>query len=261
MQIGFLAVMFILGACIGSFLCCQVRRMHLKGKKQKFGPRSICLHCKKQLKWYENIPIISWLIQGGKCTKCKAKIGIAEILAEIAVAIAFLCIGTTVDIMSATTLDWITFTATLLLTTVFCFLAIYDGIYGELPLTELVLSIVLAAAVFAAKNWGAFSVSVALDALYAVLILGGLYLLLYAISRGKWVGNGDWILGTAIALALGTPWLALVALFVSNITACFVMYPFVREKKKKQIYFGPFLVIAFIIVITFSGFIESVIIY
>ena len=253
--------MFILGACMGSFLCCQVRRLHLKEKKQKFGPRSICLHCKKQLKWYENIPIISWLALGGKCSKCKAKIGAAEIISELLIAIAFLCIGTTVDVISATAQNWVVFTVTILLTVSLSFLAIYDGIYGELPNFALILSVVLAVAVFIAKNWFSITWPVVLDALFAVAILGGIYLLLYLISKGKWVGDGDWILGAIIGLALGSPWLALITLFVSNITACFVMYPAVKSKKNKQIFFGPFLVFAFIVAITFSGFLESMIIY
>lgn len=253
--------MFVLGACIGSFLCCQVRRLHLKEKKQKFGPRSICLHCKKQLKWYENIPIISWLALGGKCSKCKTKIGAAEIVSELLVAIAFLCVGTTIDIVSATAQNWVVFATTLLLVSSLCFLGIYDGIYGELPNFALVISIILAIAVFLSKNWLSFSWAAVLDALFAIAILGGIYLFLYLISKGKWVGDGDWILGVIIGLALGSPWLALITLFVSNITACFVMYPAVKSKKNKQIFFGPFLVMAFIIAVTFSGFLESVIIY
>ena len=91
-------------------------------------------------------------------------------------------------------------------------------------------------------------------------MLGGLYLILFLVSKGKWVGDGDWILGSIIAIALGKPWLALIALFLSNLIACMVMYPYVKNKSKKQIYFGPFLVIAYVIAITFSGFLESMVI-
>ena len=67
METVFLVGLFILGACFGSFLCCQARRLRIKdkhGKKsvKKLGSRSVCLHCKAKLKWYDNIPIISWLI-------------------------------------------------------------------------------------------------------------------------------------------------------------------------------------------------------
>lgn len=261
MQIGLLVLMFILGACIGSFLCCQARRLHYReSHKKSLGPRSVCMNCKKQLKWYENLPIVSWVIQGGKCRKCKAKIGLAEILSELATAIAFTMLGATISIETASTLEWIIFGTTLALIISLAFLAIYDGIYGELPNFALVISLVLAVAVFVVKNWNIWSWPIFLDTLFAISILGGIYLFLYLVSKGKWVGDGDWLLGVIIATALGKPWLALITLFISNITACFVMYPFVKSKSKKQIYFGPFLVIAYTITLTFSSFLESMII-
>ncbi len=93
-----------------------------------------------------------------------------------------------------------------------------------------------------------------LNVLYSVLILGGTYLVLYLISKGKWVGDGDWLLGTAIGLALGHPWLAVNALFIANLTACLVMAPIVKKTHHKKIYFGPFMVVAFIIVYSFADF-------
>ena len=61
----------IFGAAFGSFACCQAWRIRLReeGKKDP-GKRSVCLNCGKKLAWYENIPIVSWLAQGGKCRKC-----------------------------------------------------------------------------------------------------------------------------------------------------------------------------------------------
>ena len=261
MQIGFGVLMFALGAIIGSFLCCQVRRIELfSNKKKRLGRRSVCMNCKKQLVWYENIPIISWLIQGGKCRKCKKKIGCGEILSELGMATAFACISTTIDIGSADLMSWLAFGIQILFVTSLGFLAIYDGIYGELPNIALYLSLVISLAVVLVSHWGALSWNTLFDALLSVAILGGIYLFLYLISKGKWVGDGDWILASTIAIALGKPWLSLVALFLSNLTASLVMYPFVKGKTKKQIYFGPFLVIAYITTVTFSGFLESMVI-
>ena len=96
-----------------------------------------------------------------------------------------------------------------------------------------------------------------MDIIGSVLILGGLYLALYLVSKGKWVGDGDWILGTILALVLGTPWLALITLFVANLTACLVMAPIVKKNRHQKIYFGPFMIIAFIIVLSFSTFFNS----
>ncbi len=261
MQISFGVLMFFLGAVIGSFLCCQVRRLELLfSKKKTLGPRSVCMSCKKKLNWYENIPLFSWLFQGGKCRKCKAKIGCGEILAEFGIAAAFACTSTTVDVANASTIDWMRFATLVIFVTSLGFLAIYDGIYGELPNFALIISASLALAVVLAYHYNAFSWGVMLDALFAISILGGIYLFLYLISGGKWVGDGDWLLGSIIAVAIGKPWLALIVLFLSNLIACLVMYPLVKNKSKKQLYFGPFLVIAYIIVLTFSEFLEGLVI-
>ena len=110
MQIAFFVFMFILGSALGSFLCCQVRRMHARtSKKSVKNTRSICMHCKKQLKWYDNIPVISWLMLKGRCRFCHKKIGIAEILAEVLSGVALVLIATTINIETADVLAWVKF--------------------------------------------------------------------------------------------------------------------------------------------------------
>ena len=285
MQIAFLAILFIVGACLGSFLCCQARRLHLrtaepvrptkptkatKSKSAKspirLGKRSVCLHCGYQLKWYDNLPLISWLVLKGKCRKCGKKIGLAELLSEFGVGLAFLTFGLglqfrgiTLEIMldSQPLITWLSL-ATMLLVFIplLAFLAIYDGLYGQLPTLYLTFSIICAIIIITLREWASFSNLATLgqhlvDLLFAFLILGGLYFVLYKVSKGKWVGDGDWLLGTALALALGTPWLALLTLFIANFLACLVMLPTLKRNKTHQIYFGPFMVIAFIIVSSF----------
>ena len=265
MEVAFLIFLFILGACLGSFLCCQARRLHFKvahkGSK-KLGSRSVCLHCHYQLEWYDNLPIISWLILRGKCRKCHHQIGLAEIISEIALGLGFLALGTTINPFVANPLTWSIFIATLLLVTSLAFLAIYDGLYGELPTRLLILSIVLAAIVLSLNHAAVlvasgFTPELIYQPILSVLILGGLYLILYLISHGKWVGDGDWLLATAIGIALGHPWLALIALFIANLLACLIMAPAFFIKKQHRIYLGPFLVIAFVITLVFANFFQS----
>ena len=264
MQIGFLIILFIIGSCFGSFLCCQARRLHFKTTAKKgtksLGSRSVCLHCRYQLAWYDNIPIISWLLLRGKCRKCHHKIGIAELVSELGVALAFLALGFTISITSADILMWLIFLSTLLLIAALGFLAIYDGLYGELPMRYLILAICLAAIVLILKESlilqsSPFSAECIYYPLLSVLILGGLYLILYTASHGAWVGDGDWLLATAIGLAIFHPWYALGILFLSNFLALIVMFPYVKKSHQHRIYFGPFLVIAFVIVLVLSNII------
>ena len=267
--------MFILGAVFGSFFCCQVRRACMKhwrvtrlegdprrvetkwGRRrrgrtrQEYPARSICLHCKKQLKWYDNIPIISWLILRGKCRNCHKKIGYAEIISELASGIALLSIASTINTETATTENWLTFVPIAVFTLSLLFLAIYEGITGELPTIWLIVSVILAVISILPPLISNFSPMPFLSA----ALFGGIYLGLYLISKGKWVGDGDWILAGSIGLALGHPWLSAVALFIANLSACLVMYPIVKNKKNHQIYFGPFLVLSFIFTYTFHDII------
>ena len=262
MGIIILLLLFMLGACFGSFLCCSARRLHLKSKKKKLGRRSVCLNCKTKLKWYDNIPIVSWLLLKGKCRKCGKSIGAAEILSELGLGLTFFLFGLGFMTSNAALNDFLSRTPMIYLILaiffffILClgFLAIYDGLYGELPSFVLYLSIffaaIIAAYYFSAETWT--------NLFFSVLILGGLYLILFLVSKGKWVGNGDWLLGVAIGLVLNSPWLALLTLFLSNLLACFVMLPVVKGKNKK-ISFGPFLVAAFVIVYAFSDFLLNVI--
>ena len=266
MRIGFLILLFIVGACLGSFLCCQARRLRLKEtKKKSLGSRSVCLSCNYKLKWYDNIPILSWIFLRGKCRKCHRKIGLTEILSELGVGLAFLSVGTTIDLTANySPLSIISIIFLFLLILSLSFLAIYDGTYGELPSLFLVFSLILAILTVVFNEWGTNpGFNNLLEKLplilLAVAILGGLYLVLYLVSKGKWVGDGDWILGVIIGIVLGDPWLALITLFLANILACLVMLPYVKKSRNKKIYFGPFLVIAFIITLTFANFFQSMI--
>ena len=253
-----LVLLFVIGACIGSFLCCQARRLHLRVEKHKTrGSRSVCMGCGRRLKWYDNIPIISWVMLRGKCRRCHRPIGVSEILAEVGIGLAFLGIGTTFDINTTDALLWVRFILMLVFVSVMGFLAIYDGLYGELPVLYLVIGVVLAGAIMVMRqismsSENGFAPDIIYNPVISVGILGGLYLVLYLVSKGKCVGDGDWILGVAIGMVVFWPWLALVELFLSNLMACVVMLPSAIKNRKSKVYFGPFMVAAMVVVISFA---------
>lgn len=78
---------FLLGLTIGSFLNVVIYRTE---KEKSFGGRSICPKCKKKIPWYDNIPLISYLILGGHCRFCKKKISSQYPLVEMATGLLFL---------------------------------------------------------------------------------------------------------------------------------------------------------------------------
>ncbi len=80
-------VFLFLGASVGSFISLVSIRAP-KGESLIYPP-SKCDQCKNQLNWYDNIPIISWILLDGRCRKCKSKIAIRNILLEIVGLIIF----------------------------------------------------------------------------------------------------------------------------------------------------------------------------
>tara|TARA_A100001011_G_scaffold343537_1_gene377919 strand:+ start:14490 stop:15314 length:825 start_codon:yes stop_codon:yes gene_type:complete len=83
-----LVLVFILGCCIGSFINVIVYRF--PRNQSILFPRSFCPECKYKIKWFDNIPIISWILLAGKCRKCNQKINYTYPLIEFFTGIVFL---------------------------------------------------------------------------------------------------------------------------------------------------------------------------
>lgn len=268
MKIILLILFFAFGAVLGSFACCQAWRFRYKelGKRtaggKTIGKRSLCLSCGHQLSAVENIPVFSWLVQRGRCKKCGKKIGVAEILSEISLGLVFLGVGWLVwpEITAVGGVGWkqiLSLCLILILVivlTIMWILAVYDGKWGKLPTVLLVVLNIVAViyagvrAISLAMN-GNFEMGLfLLELIGSIAILAGVYFLLYIISDEKLVGGGDWLLALPIAIILGHWWLALMVLFLSNFIAS--IYGIIQKIKTKssKIYFGPFLIIAFVAV-------------
>ena len=77
----------LLGLVIGSFLNVVIYRTE---KNKSFGGRSFCPKCKKLIPWYDNIPLLSYLMLGGRCRFCRKKISIQYPLVEMLTALVFM---------------------------------------------------------------------------------------------------------------------------------------------------------------------------
>lgn len=87
----FAAFAFVLGAVVGSFLNVCIYRMPLDLSVNN-PRRSFCPVCKQQLKWYHNIPLLSWLFLRGRCANCGSPIAFRYFMVELVTALLFLAV-------------------------------------------------------------------------------------------------------------------------------------------------------------------------
>lgn len=86
-------VAFIFGAIIGSYLACQYDRFQAGwGIKDASVKPSQCMSCRARLKWWHNIPIISYMLLKGRCSYCDAAIPSHVFWVELAVALLAVCL-------------------------------------------------------------------------------------------------------------------------------------------------------------------------
>lgn len=209
--------------------------------------RSRCLHCGHELRWYDLIPLLSWLQIGGKCRYCRTPIGKFEPIMEIATAIFFVVSFLLWPAPLDSPLEIIQFALWLVSGVGLVILFAYDQKWFLLP-DVVTFSLVGVAGLFAlieiaqAPNHLEAVWSVAA----AVTILSGLYLAIWRLSKGQWVGFGDVKLGLVLALLLADWQLAFIALFAANFIGCLVVLPGLVSKKLSplaRVPFGPFLIL------------------
>lgn len=82
------SLIFFAGLAFGSFLNVCIHRLPLG--RSVVTPRSACPTCKEPIAFYDNIPVLSWLILGGRCRHCKSKISPRYLLIELLTGVMFL---------------------------------------------------------------------------------------------------------------------------------------------------------------------------
>lgn len=273
------AILPLLGLVLGSFAGAQVWRLRARqlvddkaagehvdkkeykqladlAKQSASKDRSRCLSCHHQLAWYDLLPIVSWVRTGGKCRYCKKSIGYFEPLMEIGVAAFFVLSFVFWPYELTMAVEIIRFVVWLISGVMLAILFAYDAKWFLLP-DRIVFPLIGLSVIFA--GLGLIGVTDIVPALIsmvgAVLILSGLYLLIWVVSRGAWIGFGDVKLGIALGLLLGQWELGFLALFLANLIGCLIVIPGLAAKKLSrttQIPFGPMLIAGFFLAALFG---------
>jgi len=230
--------LFIAGLCIGSFLNVLIDRLPT-GESVVRG-RSHCDHCKKPLRWFELIPLLSFFIQGGKCRRCHKKLSYEYPLIELITGAGFAFI-------------WMLYSATipfliLALVVYSTLLVILVSDLKELYIPDqmvLILGIVAITGMAILRPVTPLLVNHILSGIIPCLLFFALWL----ITKGQGLGFGDVKLVLVMGFLLGFPRI-LVALYVSFIGGAIVGSLLMAIKKKKfksKIAFGPFLILGFFV--------------
>lgn len=236
-------MVFYIGCVFGSFYLVVAFR----GLKNEsiITPRSHCDTCHVSLKWYQLFPIFSYIFSLGKCSNCHHKISILNLFVEIISGIIFL-LSYYIYGYSLDTLIMIV-TGSLLL--IICITDFKDLIILDSPI--IVCSIILFA-IYIFK-YDIYSLLFKLASALMVFIVFYLIKLLgdKAFKKESF-GGGDIKLGFYIGLLLG-----LLNSLISFIITCFISLPFAliftKIKNKKEVPFGPFLLIGAIITYIFQS--------
>ena len=256
-------LLFILGLCVGSFLNVVIYRETRDEKVKRSSKsrkgflrylpawvvgRSFCDHCKKQIPWYDNIPLLSFVLLKAKCRFCHHKIPFQYPLVEFLTGLEFIWIYFLVqsNLTFFSRFEGFYSFLSLILWLILgaCFLAIFiaDFNYQIIPDSAVFFGIFISflRLLVDYRYTGMINFSVFWAAIGASLFFTGLVL----ITKGQGMGIGDIKLAFLMGLILGFPKI-LMALFFSFLTgagAGVILILLGKKKLKSEIAFGPFLI-------------------
>lgn len=231
--------MSLLGLSLGSFINVVVIR--LPQGTSLFG-RSACPQCEYQLRWYDLFPILSYLLLAGQCRNCTKRISAQYPIVEASTALLYALLG------------WWLYASPLQLGII----SVYTGLLIALFLYDYkyyLLPDFLTLPGIAAGIIGSIILQVSLWSIVsAICIGGGIFLLQYLISKGRWIGGGDIRLGAMMGAMLGFPNI-IAALFIAYMLGACVALPLLVRRQKNMtdaLPFGTFLTAATFICLLFG---------
>ena len=208
-------------------------------------PASRCPHCVHKIKWYENIPLISWILLCGRCSDCKAAIGlrypIVELVTALLSALVIYHFGVNMVGLSALVLVW-----TLIALT---------GIDFDTQLLPDRLTFPLAGLGLAVNSQGWFVPPT--QSIWG-LLLGFLSLwivvkIFYLITKKHGMGQGDFKLLAVLGAWLGPMMLPLIILLSSLLGSIVGLILMKKQGESKPFAFGPYIAIAGIVALLYGS--------
>jgi len=239
MGIVYYSLFFILGTIFGSFF--NVVGLRVPKNKSFSNDRSYCPNCQKKLHWYELIPVISYIIQAGKCRGCGQRIGklypLIELLTGVFFAMSFWRFGFTMELGLA-----------LLVVSMAIIIIVTDYTYSLIPNKVLLFFLpflIIARIIVPLEPWW--------SPILGGLVGFGLLFLIIILSRGG-MGAGDMKYIGVLGIVFGFPNILLV-FFLSTLYGAVVNIVLLLLKKvtrKSKVPFGPYISFAAVTVLFFG---------
>ena len=233
-------VIGVLGLCIGSFINVVIYRLP-RGESIVTG-RSHCPNCARVIAWYDLVPLLSYLVLGGRCRSCRAAISGRYPLVESLTAVLFLIIYLHYGLQI--TLVKYLFLASLLIAVSFIDID-HFFIPNRLVLAGIICGVVFCFFVPDVSIW---------SALLGAATTGGFLLLVALLSRGG-MGTGDIKLGLVTGLFLGWP-MGLTGLMIGVCLGGFLGIILLVTKikgRKDPVPFGPFIALGTLIAVLWGA--------
>jgi len=241
---------FVLGSIWGSF--CNVCIYRLPDNDSVVTKRSFCRSCRNKIKWYDNIPLLSFIFLKGKCRSCNNKISSQYFLVELISAISFLLIYFLYGLTITTLL--------LIILSIFFIIIFFIDLKHYIIPNELTFPLMLIGFI---KSFDP-NLNQTIFPNYINSLLGGFFgyaiiwliIFFYKKVRNKeGMGLGDAKLMAVVGFWFG--WLSIpFTIFISSTVALVLVIPSLIKKTKNmsaQIPFGPYIIIGCIIYVTFSN--------
>jgi len=236
----------LLGVCVGSFLNVVIYRIPRGMRLDK--PGSHCPACNYSLRWYDNIPVISYLVLGGKCRKCKQKISIRYTVVELANMLLWL---------GSVWLFWeesIVFASVAALTSTVLICVFFIDLEHMLVLDRFVITLAvlgIVATIFDPQyEWYSHIIGAA----EGLILFYGIFAIFYIVKKKEALGGGDIKLAIVMGLLLGWERLTL-SLFIAFVLGAIVLLIVSRKRgddREKEYPFAPFLCIGFLTALFFG---------
>ena len=219
-------MIFLIGISIGSFLNVCIYR--IPKKEDIVLERSHCMSCGNVLKWYELIPLFSFIVQGGKCRNCKTKLSAQYPLIELLNGLIYVWIFIVKGFCPESILFCIC-------ASVLIVISVIDWRTFEIPFgCNIIIGILGIVRVFLnLAHW--------YDYVIGFFAVSGLFLIIYWITKGRGIGGGDIKLMAAAGLLLGWQNI-LLSLMIGSIAGSVIHLALMKiQGKDRVLAFGPYL--------------------